>query len=70
MLRYLVVILKTSTSVQTTLPMTATREAASTQLEATAVTAIQATREVYAKRVRSIAQTDKYLADELEPLQL
>ena len=43
---------KTSTSVQTTPPMTATREAVSTQLEATAVTAIQATRDVYVKQVR------------------
>ena len=61
---------KISTSVQTTPPMIATREAASTQMEATAVTAIPATRAVYAKQVRSLLQTDKYLADELEPLQL
>ena len=46
------VIFKTSMSVQTTLPMSATREAASTQLETTAVTAMQATRDVYANQVR------------------
>ena len=45
-------IFKTSTSAQTTLPMSATREAASTQLETTAVTAMQATRDVYANQVR------------------
>ena len=43
---------KTSTSVQTTPPMTATREAVSTQLEATAVIAMKATRDSFATQVR------------------
>ena len=59
-------VLKTSTSVQTTPPMTATREAASTQPETTHVTAILATRAVYAKQVRATCtlttvMIDKYL---------